>query len=194
MDFKEHVYSVLVVSASDKFNTSLQELFSDFKYSPVRFEASISTAKQALVEREYDFIVINSPLPDDNGIRFSIDVCSNKKSAVMVLIRNEIYASVFDKVYMHGVYTLPKPTSKQIILQGLDWMASTRERLKKLEKKTLSLEDKMQEIRMVNRAKWLLITELKMTESDAHRYIEKQAMDRCVSKKEIAGEIIKTYS
>ena len=73
-------------------------------------------------------------------------------------------------------------------------MATTRERLKKLEKKTLSLEEKMQEIRIVNRAKWLLITELKMTETDAHRYIEKQAMDRCVSKKEIAEEIIKTYA
>ena len=55
-------------------------------------------------------------------------------------------------------------------------------------------EEKMQEIRIVNRAKWILITELKMTETDAHRYIEKQAMDRCVSKKEIAEEIIKTYA
>ena len=55
-------------------------------------------------------------------------------------------------------------------------------------------EEKMQEIRIVNRAKWFLITELKMTETDAHRYIEKQAMDRCVSKKEIAEEIIKTYA
>ena len=34
----------------------------------------------------------------------------------------------------------------------------------------------------------------KMAESDAHRYIEKQAMDRCISKKEVAEEIIKTYA
>jgi response regulator NasT len=52
----------------------------------------------------------------------------------------------------------------------------------------------MEEIRLVNRAKWLLIENLKMTESDAHHYIEKQAMDRCCSKKEIALGIIKTYS
>ena len=51
----------------------------------------------------------------------------------------------------------------------------------------------MNEIRIVNRAKWLLISELKMTEPDAHRYIEKQAMDACVSRKQIAEEIIKTY-
>ena len=52
----------------------------------------------------------------------------------------------------------------------------------------------MAEIRLVNRAKLILINELKMSEPDAHHYIEKQAMDRCVSKREIAEEIIKTYS
>lgn len=52
----------------------------------------------------------------------------------------------------------------------------------------------MEEIRIVNRAKWILISEIKMDEADAHRYIEKQAMDRCVSKREVAESIIKTYS
>lgn len=52
----------------------------------------------------------------------------------------------------------------------------------------------MAEIRVVNRAKWILITELKMSEPDAHRYIEKQSMDQCISKRQIAEEIIKTYS
>jgi len=80
-----------------------------------------------------------------------------------------------------------------MIITALDWMASARERLRKLEKKTLSIEEKMKEIRIVNRAKWLLITELKMSEPDAHRYIEKKAMDRCVTKREIAEEIIKMY-
>jgi len=52
----------------------------------------------------------------------------------------------------------------------------------------------MTEIRLVNRAKWLLIGELTMSEPDAHRYIEKQAMDNGVTKREIAENIIKTYS
>ncbi len=36
-------------------------------------------------------------------------------------------------------------------------------------------------------------SELKMDEKQAHHFIEKRAMDRCLSKKEIAEEIIKTY-
>ena len=73
-------------------------------------------------------------------------------------------------------------------------MSRARERLRKSEKKALSIEEKMEEIRIVNRVKWLLISELKMDEQGAHRYIEKQAMDRCISKRIVAEEIIKTYA
>ena len=71
---------------------------------------------------------------------------------------------------------------------------SSRERLRIFEQKTVSVEEKTEEIRLVNRARWLLINYLKMEEPDAHRYIEKLAMDRCVPKREIAAEIIKTYA
>lgn len=194
MNFEEHIYSVLIVSAAEKFNTSIKELLPDSKYSPIQEEISINGAKRALLDRVFDFIIINLPLPDSDGIRFAIDTSNNKNSVVMLLVRNELYTSTFYKVSPYGAYTLPKPTSKQIVAQAIDWMVSTRERLRSLEEKSLSLEDKMQEIRIVNRAKWLLISELKMTETDAHRYIEKQAMDRCISKKSMAEEIIKLYT
>ena len=70
----------------------------------------------------------------------------------------------------------------------------SRERLRKLEKKALSVEEKMEEIRIVNRAKWILVDQLKMSEDDAHHHIERQAMNRCVTKKEIAMGIIQTYT
>ena len=57
----------------------------------------------------------------------------------------------------------------------------------------MSIEDKMKEIRTVNRAKWLLIDQLKMTEADAHHYIEKQAMDLRLTKKQVAKHILRTY-
>lgn len=194
MSLQEQVYSVLIVSAADAFNTSLQALLPDSKFSPVRIENNISSAKRILTERTFDFVVINSPLPDDAGIRFAIDLCAAQTTVVLLMVRAELYTVTYDKAAQHGVYLLPKPTAKQTVIQALDWMVTTCERLKKFEKKTMSIEDKMQEIRTVNRAKWLLIDQLQMTEGDAHRYIEKQAMDRCVSKTEIAETIIKTYS
>ncbi len=194
MSLKERIYSVLIVSAAEKLNTALTALLPESQYAPVHIVSGISAAKRTFAERTYDYVIINSPLPDDIGTRFAIDACNSRGTVVLLMVRAELHADLYDKVAEHGVFTLPRPTSKQTITTALSWMSSARERLRKTEKKTLSIEDKMKEIRIVNRAKWLLISEIKMDEPSAHHYIEKQAMDRCVSKREIAEEIIKTYS
>ena len=193
MELIEHVYSVLIVSSSEKFNSSISGVFPRSNYSPIVFEKDVSSAKRAISERGYDFIVINSPLTDSDGIRFAIDASTDGNSVVTVLVKNDIYESVYAKISRYGVYALPKPIEKQSVARAVDWMTVTRERLRRVEKKNVSLEDKMKEIRLTNRAKWILITELNMSEEEAHRYIEKQAMDRCVSKSVISEEIIKTY-
>ena len=55
------------------------------------------------------------------------------------------------------------------------------------------LEAKVADIRIINRAKLLLVQHLQMTETEAHKYIEKQAMDRCVTKRAVAEQILSTY-
>ena len=194
MSLKERVYSVLIVSAAEGFNDTLSTLLPTSKYSPTNFVSNISAAKRALAERAFDFVIINSPLPDDIGTRFAIDTGSSKETVVLLMVRAELQAEIYDKVAEHGVFVLPKPTSKPTMAIALSWLSSAREKLRKTEKKTLSIEEKMEEIRIVNRAKWLLISELKLDEPEAHRYIEKQAMDRCISKRIVAEEIIKTYA
>ena len=193
MNLKEQLYSVLVVSASEKFNAALPEILSPVIFTPLNIVSDISSAKRAIVERDFDFIIINSPLHDDSGIRFAIDTASSYNTVVLFLAGADRFTDTFYKLAEYGVFLLQKPISRSAFNIASEWLISARERIRKTEKKTLSIEEKMNEIRLVNRAKWLLISELKMTEPDAHRYIEKQAMDRCISKRLIAEDIIKTY-
>lgn len=194
MSLKERIYSVMIVSASESFNDAFSSMLPESRYSPTHIVTNISAAKRSLTERAFDFIIINSPLPDDDGARFAIDTSNSTQTVVLLMVRAELQAEIYDKVAEYGVFVLSKPTSRPIITAVLSWMSSARERLRKSERKTLSIEEKMEEIRIVNRAKWLLISELKMDEQGAHRYIEKMAMDRCISKRIVAEEIIKTYS
>lgn len=194
MVFGENDYSVLVVSAAEKFHDTMAALLPSSDYYPVKFVSNIAAAKRAFLEQRYDFVIINTPLPDDFGTRFASQVCTGNGSVALVLIKAEVYEENYAKMVAEGIFTLSKPTSAQMISQALRWMAAARERLRRLESKAISIEEKMEEIRLVNRAKWLLIENLKMAEADAHHYIEKQAMDRCVSRREIALGIIKTYS
>lgn len=194
MLFSEQTYSVLVVSTAQKFNDALTRMLPGTNYYPVTYVSSVSAASRELIGRSYDFVILNAPLPDDFGVRFAIEAAGRSGTVVLVLVREEVYEQTNAKLIPQGIFTLAKPIPTQLLQQGLRWMASARERLRRLEEKTTSIEEKMEEIRLVNRAKWLLISELKMSEPDAHHYITHQAMDRCTSKRAVAEEIIKLYS
>ncbi len=191
MSLKRQVFSVLVVSAVENFNTAMSSMLRESDYKPVKYASSIGEAQRAIADRHFDFVIINAPLKDDLGVRFAIDCSTSHSAVVLLLIQNEIHAEVYGKVTEHGVFTLPKPMSKQTMTVALMWMRTAAAKVKKYEKKTTSIEDKMQEIRLINKAKWKLIDEKNMTEPEAHRYIEKTAMDRCMTKAELAKEILK---
>lgn len=193
MVFQERTYSVLVVSASDKFNSSIMGLLPVTDYWPVIIAKSVSEAKRRLLDTPVDILLINAPLTDDFGMRLAIDVCNTSDAGVLLLVKNDLYNDIYAKVVEYGVMTLPKPTSSQMVAQCLRSLCATRERLRKVEERQATVEEKIEEIRLINRAKWHLIECLSMTEAEAHRYIEKQSMDLRISKREVAENIIKTY-
>lgn len=194
MSLEVRIYSVLLVSSSASFVDTMRSLLPESRYSPVGIATSVSTAKRMLSERTYDFVIINSPLTDSNGLRLATDIAEEKNVIPLLLVKNDEYPEILDRTIRNGVYMLSKPLTRATTAVALAWMAASRERQRVSEKKELTFEEKMKEIRLVNRAKWLIISELHMTEPEAHRYIEKQAMDRCVTRGTVAEEIIRTYS
>ena len=184
-----HAYSVLVVSASAKFNESVRSLLPERFYWPVMVLADAAGARRELLENSYDLVVINTPLPDEFGTRLAQDICQHSAAGVLLLVKAEHFPDIDGRLTPQGVLVLSKPMSTQLFTQSLRLLCGTRG----LEKKNATIEEKMEEIRLVNRAKWLLIGELNMTEQEAHRYIEKQAMDRCVTKRAVAEQILSTY-
>lgn len=193
MVFREHTYSVLIVSASEKFNSMIMSLLPMSEYWPVTTVRSVAEARRMLPTRAYDMVLINSPLPDDFGVHLAMDICNDSSAGVMLFVKNDAYEDICEKVMEYGVVAIPKPTSTMIVSQTLRTMCATCERLRRMETKQLSVEEKIEEIRLINHAKWLLIEYLNMTEGNAHRYIEKQAMDLRISKREAAENIIKSY-
>lgn len=146
-----------------------------------------------MVNESFDLILVNAPLPDGMGIDFAEGACTESDAGVLLLIRSELYEETYYKVLPSGVITLPKPTSTQMVAQTLRVLCAIRERLRGVREHQATVEEKIEELRLVSRAKWLLIECLHMTEPDAHRYITRQAMEQRTSKREIAENIIRTY-
>ena len=194
MIFKERTYSVLVVSQSSKFYESITPMLPSSDYYPVRHALSASEARRAILDGSIDIVLINAPLPDEFGTALACDICENTDAGVLLFVKTEIYDDVYNKVYESGVMVISKPASSVMVSQTLRILCSSRERIRGMEARQASVEEKIAEIRVVNKAKWLLIECLNMNESQAHKYIEKQAMDMRKSKREVAENIIKTYS
>lgn len=183
---------VLIVSHNDKIKDYIAEILPPDEYGIDALVTSASQAGRLLAETEFDIVIINTPLPDEFGTDLALTL-SEGNSGVLLLVKNDYFDQICYKVENYGIFTLLKPVSPSSLYGAVKLLTAMRMRLTKMESKNKSLQEKMASIRTVNRAKWLLIEHLCMTEKDAHRYIEKQAMDTRLSREEIAENIIRTY-
>ena len=108
-------------------------------------------------------------------------------------MKSDVYEEVCDRVAGSGVLTLGKPLSAPLFHQTLRLALASAERLSGKEREIERLKDKLEESRLVGRAKCVLIASEGMSEAGAHRWIEKQAMDRRTSRREVAEEILRLY-
>lgn len=189
----ERVYKVALVSSSEKFNGAMLPLLPKNRFSPISVYRDAKSARRVISKEKPDIVIINTPLPDDFGTSLALDVSETDGVCILLFTRAENFSELSSVLAPHGVLTLPKPTSPELTEEVVELMCATRERLRRIEIKKSFAEGRMEDIRVVNKAKWFLIEQLKMTEQEAHRYIEKQAMDRCVTKRVIAENILSTY-
>ena len=73
MDRIEQTYSVLTVSAADKFSASLHTLLPEGQYDPVRAVRDAASARRLLLEQSFDIVIVNAPLPDEFGTQLALD-------------------------------------------------------------------------------------------------------------------------
>lgn len=185
--------SVLIISGTDKGREMLTELCRSFTFSHITAASSGNEARRLFISGAYDLVLINAPLPDEFGHELALAAVENSCAGVILLVKNELADEVSAKVEDDGVFVIPKPISRSLFYQSIKLVSASHKRLMGLKKQTMQLETKIEEIRLIDRAKCTLIQYLSMTEPQAHRYIEKQAMDMRLPKVKIAESILNTY-
>ena len=186
------IYRVLIAGANDRTFDSLRELLPPDSYEPPLRAGSAGEAKRMLLETDVDLVILNAPLRDEFGTQLALNLAQDNL-CVLMLVPAESFDAVCYKVEDEGILTLSKPVSRSGLLGAIKLLTAMRGKLRKLDRQNQALQEKMQDIRTVNRAKWMLIEINRMTENEAHYYIEKQAMDMRLSRREVAENIIRTY-
>lgn len=194
MIFEPNPYSVLIVSPSGKLREILAPLLPPGEYDPICTARSAAEAKRLLLQRDFDLILINSPLPDGPGIELAEDLCRETEAGVLLLVRAEVCAEVTAQVQKYGVMILPKPSGRALAEWAVQALCAVRERLRQKSSRQATVEEKIQELRLIDRAKWILIENRHMTESEAHKALERMAMERRITKSQAAQEVVSNGS
>ena len=185
--------SILIVSSSKKGTNFFTEVLSQNSYGEIVTVTNGGEARRLLVERDFDLCIINAPLMDEFGDEFAKIIVLNGIGQAILIVKSDIYDEVSHKVEEDGVITIAKPMNRTIFWSALKLANATYNKMSQLKRENSKILQKIEDIRMVDRAKCILIQYLNMTESEAHRYIEKQAMDMRSTKRIIAEGILRTY-
>lgn len=188
---------VLIV-AGDKSGESFRTLLAGAGYDEITRAASGGEARRIISRADFELVIINTPLSDEYGRELASFACENTGAGVLLAVRAEDADELADEVGGSGVFVLPKPVGRQFFWSAVRMACAVNRRLESrvadMKREKEKLEAKLEELRVVDRAKWALIQYLNMTEPQAHRYIEKQAMDMRSTRRAVAENIIKTYT
>jgi response regulator NasT len=185
--------SALVVTSTEKSVEFFAEMLKAISCGKITNVSTCGQARRQAVNRDFDLCIINAPLSDESGESLSVSIAARGACQVMLIVKSEYYEEVSAHVEDHGVITVAKPLNRALFWNALKLAKAAQKKVRMLQNENTKLIQRIEDIRVIGRAKLLLISHLAMTEPEAHRYIEKQAMDMRKPKRAIAEGILKTY-
>ena len=139
-----------------------------------------------------DLLIAVMPLSDGTGVEGIIDVAQRHPQLMTILlVRQEAYEQVSYQCRNQQVFVIAMPFKRQVLAEAASFMLRLRAVMDDKDKELARLRKNLSEIRVITRAKLYLIQTRGMTEEEAHYYLEKEAMDRSLTKKEVAEEILR---
>lgn len=193
MNSSLHTVSALLVSASEAQTKRIGALLTRARIVPFEHADSARQALDLFDADGIDGVLIAEPVTGSSGQELALQLKKRRCMAVLLLAEPTHADAAAALLEQAGVLVLPNDAPESLIVQTIRLLAAVRNQLEQMQHKTEKLEAKVADIRIINRAKLLLVQHLQMTETEAHKYIEKQAMNTSKPRRTIAENIIRTY-
>ena len=154
----------------------------------------LDEAERKLAQLDPALVVWQCDAPGLPALRQCVRLAEGSEAVFLLLVRPGTYEAVWQFVQAAGICVMSWPTPQEVFRQTLRNLLLLKKSLRAMQEKTDQLQSQLQDMKRIQKAKSLLMKHLGMSDADAHRWIEKAAMDRCVKKREIAETIIRMYA
>ena len=183
----------LLVAANSEIYKVLCACLSRLGYDPVLLAVSYERAREILSRQRVGLVFVNASSCNKEELAFVREVSLQTDAAVIALTRETLVARAEQALLQTRVLVIGTPLSKAALVQSVKLAQSMRDKLTRIERENEKLRQKIEDLKVVDRAKCCLVAFLRMNEEQAHRYIQKRSMDMRVSQRDVAEDILKTY-
>lgn len=191
MERTERKCSVLIAAASEKTANQIRSVLPS-SYGTVSIQTSMARVKQTLSMDRYDLLLVHTPLPDEFGLQSVLDLAERFPSmGILLMVSKDTYEQTVYRTGDAGIMVLARPFSVQSFISSVQILQSLLKRIRKLTEENEKLRKKLEDERYISRAKALLIERQGITEGEAHKYIEQEAMNHSITRREVALHVIR---
>ena len=181
---------VLVAEDEAIIRLDLAEMLTEAGYEVVGQASDGEQAVALAASLKPDIVIMDVKMPVMDGISAAEQIGKERLCPVVMLTafsQTELVERARDAGVMAYIV---KPFTASDVTPALDIALSRWAELKTLEAEVADLGDRLETRKAVDRAKGVLMTKLKITEADAFRWIQKTAMDRRMSMREVADAVV----
>ncbi|GMA19313.1 transcriptional regulator [Arsenicicoccus piscis] len=155
--------------------------------------AQASNGEQAVAlatEHKPDLVIMDVKMPVLDGISAAEQI-GNAKVAPVVMLTAFSQTELVERARDAGVMAyIVKPFTAADLGPAIDIAVHRWSEYQALESEIADLSERLETRKVVDRAKGVLMAKLKLSEADAFRWIQKTAMDRRLSMKQVAEAVI----
>ncbi|MBX4168275.1 response regulator receiver and ANTAR domain protein [Rhodococcus pyridinivorans] len=183
-----------VVVAEDEalIRLDLVEMLREEGYEVVGEAGDGQRAVELAEELRPDLVIMDVKMPRRDGIDAASEIAQRRIAPVVILTafsQRELVERARDAGAM--AY-LVKPFSKSDLVPAIEVAVSRFAELRELEREVQGLNERFETRKLVDRAKGLLMEKHAMTEPEAFRWIQRAAMDRRTTMKQVAVVVLET--
>jgi two-component system, response regulator PdtaR len=181
---------VLVAEDESLIRLDLAEMLAEEGYQVVGEADDGATAVRLAEELRPDLVVMDVKMPVLDGISAAERIVSQRIAPVLILTAFSQRELVERAREAGAMAYLVKPFAKTDLVPAIEMALSRHEEIAQLESEVADLTERLQTRKLVDRAKGLLQTRYGLTEPDSFRWIQKAAMDKRTSMREVAQVVI----
>ena len=184
----------LIVSANSEVSELTEQLLRIEGCGRTAVAVSGSEARRLVNnETEPELVIINTPLPDEFGQELAEMIAETTSAGIIMICSGDVSDDIADRVSDSGVNVIPRPVTRELLQRTIRLVLAARVRMAGVKRESSDIMSRIEEMRTINRAKTTLMKYLKFTEPQAHKYIEKQAMNNRQTRLEVAVRILSQY-